>query len=413
MKKLFKTLLCTAAAASAMLATAAVAHAEDVKLDVSGAKEAKGWQQSVTIKREDFDARRLSKKSTVKVAFDAAGYEGEEQIVELIFQSWDNTTSPNADEKGAVWARVAPSEATATSAVFTYDEIVKAYGTDDFSQVMAICVGDTDITPITVKAMEITDCAKDMGISDEVIDCSAAKECSHFGQSLVVKYDVFDSTRMTGDSEIIVKYTTDAEDESKLEKPPVSLIMQSWENSNSPYAKEDGSTWLTVDPAECKDGRAVFKYKDMVDTYGTADFSKVSALNFSDNGEASLKVEAVTVLNCVSADKGTHIIPEETDESAEDGSSDVDESAADSEAQTETQPESSSTADSAAAAVKDSDSDDKGGSNVAFIVIGVIGGIVLAVVVVFIILTKQSSQEYDIDKRRMVSKKKPKNKAKW
>ena len=410
MKKLFKTLILSAAVAGTALSASFAAFAEDVKVDVSEAKESTGWGQSITIKKEQFDARRLSKKSLVKVAYDSADYAGEEQPVELIFQSWDNTTSPNADETGAVWARVAPDEWTAAAATFSYDKIVEAYGTDDFSQVMAICVGDTDVTPITVKAVEITECAKDMGMNDVVIDCSAAKECSHFGQSLIVKYDVFDSTIMTKESEIVVKYTTDAEDESALEKPPVSLIMQSWENSNSPYARDDGSAWLTVDPAEYKDGRAVFKYQDMVDAYGTADFSKVSALNFSDNGEASLKVEAVTVLNCVSADKGTHVATEEDASSENDSSAADDSSAVESVAESQAD---SSTADSTAAATTDDNKDDKGGSNVAFIVIGIVAGVVLAVVVLFIILTKQSSQEYDIDKRRMVSKKKPKNKAKW
>ena len=409
MKKQLKLILCTAAAAFTALTAALTASAEDVMIDVSDAKEATGWQQSVTIKKETFDARRLSKKSTIKVAFDAGDYAGEEAPVELIFQSWDNTTSPNADEEGAVWARVAPSEFTEASAVFTYDAIVEAYGTDDFSQVMAICIGDTDLAPITVKAVQATECAMDMGVMDVTIDCSEAKDSAHFAQSIVVDYSVFDMTRLTKESEIVVKYTTNAEDEASLKSSPIQIIIFCENNSNSPYAKDNGSAWITVEPESFKEGRAVFKYQAIVDAYGTADFSRVTSMKFGDTGDIMIKVTNLSILNCVSEDKGTHVAAESADDSSGEDSSSADESSSETESKTD---ESSSTADSAAATA-DSDKEDKGGSNITMVVIGIIAGVVLAVVVVFIILTKQSSQEYDIDKRHMVSKKKPKNKTKW
>lgn len=414
MKKQLKLMICTAAAAFTALTAALTASAEDVMIDVSDAKEASGWAQSVTIKKETFDARRLSKKSTVKVAFEAGEYDHEaitDPPIELIFQSWDNTTSPNADSEGAVWARVAPSECNEASAVFTYDAIVESYGTDDFSQVMAICIGDTDIAPIKVKAVQITECAKDMGVNDVVIDCSEAKDSAHFSQSIIVDYSVFDMTRMTKESEIVAKYTTDAEDEASLKSSPIQMVIFCDKNSNSPYAKDDGSTWITIEPDSFKDGRAVFKYQTIVDAYGTADFSRVTSMKFGDTGDIMIKVNALSILKCVSEDKGTHVAEEKADDSS------GDESAADeSSTVEESQPDSSSAADTSsapAAASTDSSSDKDGGSSITMVIIGIIAGVVLAVVVVFIILTKQSSQEYDISKRRMVSKKKPKNKTKW
>ncbi len=411
MKKLFKTLILSAAVAGTALSASFAAFAEDVKVDVSEAKESTGWGQSITIKREQFDPRRLTKNSKIKVAFDAGDYKGEELPIELIFQSWDNTTSPNADAEGKVWARVTTADFTEVSATFTYDAIVEAYGTDDFSQVMAICVGDTDVTPITVKAMEITECSQSMGASDVALDCSEAKECAHFERSLVVNYKTFDPTRLTKDSEVIAKFTYVPNDEDvELTKSPIALIIQcrDVDKSNSPYIKDDGNVWIMIEPDSVKDGRAVFKYQTIVDAYGTADFSRIYSFSFGDYGEASLKVDEAVISNCISEDKGTHaVIPEdEEDESSGEDDSSAVESVAESQAD-------SSTADSTAAATTDDNKDDKGGSNVAFIVIGIVAGVVLAVVVLFIILTKQSSQEYDIDKRRMVSKKKPKSKAKW
>ena len=393
MKRLFKTLLCTAMIAAAAVTTHITAFAKDVKIDVSDAKKAGANEQSVSIDKDEFDLRRLSKRSVIKVAFETDEFDEAYPPIQMTIQSWDNDTSPNVDEKGGVWAKIAPAEFAETTAKFTYDDIVKAYGTSDLSQVNKIMIGTPeDTAPAIVKAVEITECKGELGFSDLTIDCSEAVEASQVNPSFTLNYEAFDSTRMTKDSRIIVSYTTDG-DESKLTKPPVSIIMQGVD-SNSPYADENGGTWLTVDPASCNDGRAIFKYQDMVEVYGTADFSKVDYLRFIPNGEASLKVETVEITDCMPEENGTHA-------SAADDSSTAEES----------KPDDSS---EAAAATESSDNSDKeSGSSVTMVVIGIIAGVVLAIVVVFIILTKQSSQEYDIDKRRMVSKKKPKNKAKW
>ena len=405
MKKLIMHLMCAAAMTAAALGMSITAAAEDVNIDCSSAVESTSWGQSLTVNKSQFDAERITKDSVVKVAFDAGDYTGDVLPIELIFQSWNNTTSPKADKKGGVWAKITTDDKTESSATFTYDQIVEAYGTDDFSEVQAIHVGDTDQAPVICKGLMITNCNKAKETIDVSVDCSEAKKASLFGTSFTVRYTTFDSTTLTGKSKVLVGYTAD--DESELTKAPVAIALQSWENSNSPYADDKGNVWVTVQPSTWGDGYAEFTYDAFVEAYGTADFSKLSAINFCDNGETGVIVNEVTFTECVSADKGTHI-----DTEAED-----DRSAADEDSSTVEAEQESSTAETTAApaAVTDSSSDssEKKGSNAVFMVIGIVAGVAIAIAVIFLILTKQSSQEYDIDKRRMVSKKKPKNKAKW
>ncbi|MBO6140199.1 MAG: hypothetical protein J6O40_00265 [Ruminococcus sp.] len=398
MKKLLKGMFCAAVMAAAAVSTYVTAFAEDVNIDVSEAVESSKWGQSITVNKADFDAERITKDSVIKVAFDAGDYSGEELPIELIFQSWNNTTSPNADKKGGVWAKITTDDFTEKSATFTYDAIVAAYGTDDFSEVQAICVGDTDLAPVTCKGMIITNCTKAKETINVSIDCSEAKRADNSNSSISVKYDVFDMTTLTQKSKIKITYALENK-EVDLSKAPVNLAVQCFKDSNSPFANEDGTAWIAIEPESFDEKSAVFDYNAIVDAYGTADFSKIDMFHFRSTGADVMTIKSLEITDCVSADKGTHAKEEEV---SEDESSEAAESAED-------------TTSTAAAAVSDSGDSDKKekGSNVVFIIIGIVAGVAIAIGVIFAILTKQSSQEYDIDKRRMVSKKKPKSKAKW
>lgn len=63
-----------------------------------------------------------------------------------------------AQPDGSVWAKVSASEFDKTTAAFKYDDIVKAYGTDNFEKVSCICFTATDVADITVKKVTVTNC---------------------------------------------------------------------------------------------------------------------------------------------------------------------------------------------------------------------------------------------------------------
>ena len=405
MKKLFKGLFTAASAAVMAVSFSVTAYADDVSIDVSEAKESTNWGQSITIPKAEFDAERITKDSIIKVAYEAKDYDGDELPIELIFQSWANTTSPNADDEGGVWAKVQASEFDAKTATYTYEDIVKAYGTEDFSQVQAIHVGDAGKAPIICKGLAISDCSKARETLDVSIDCSDAKDVSSWSTSLMIGFETFDSTTLTNKSTIEISFETDAEDP---ESSPVDIAIQSWENSTSPFAKDNGDVWVTVEPEKYTKDTAVFTYDAMVDAYGTADFSRVSALNICGTGKGRVKIKSVTIKNCVPADKGTHV---KADEATDDSSEQEGDESSVSEADESKAEPAETTATAAAAAATDNNDSDKGGSNILWIVIGVVAGVGIAIAVIFVILTRKSSEEYDISRGRMVSKKK--HKTKW
>ena len=397
MKNILKGMMTAVLLGVAAIASTVTAAAEDVTIDVSEAVESTKWGQSVTITKAQFDAERITKDSVVKVAFDAGDYKGEELPIELIFQSWNNTTSPNADKKGGVWAKITTDDYTEKTATFTYDAIIEAYGTDDLSEVQAICVGDTDKAPVTCKGLIVTNCEKAKETINVSLDCSGAKRADNSNSSISVKYDTFDMTTLTQKSKIKVTYELENK-EADLSKAPIVFSVQCFKDSNSPYANEDGTLWVAVEPSTFDGESAEFSYDDIVAAYGTADFSKIDMFHFRSAGADILTVKSLEITDCVSADKGTHVKEEEKseEESSEGG-------------------DSSSAESKAAAATDDNNSgSSEKKSSVVPIIIGVVGGVILAVVVLFIIVSRKTTQEYDIKTGRMVDKKKhKKHNVKW
>lgn len=166
MKKILKTLSAAAAClfASAMMVFAV--YAEDYEFDVSEATTTSGsWGQSfihyTTLSGEEayagnFDPTWMTEDSEVLIEYT---YEGDaaKHPLELIWQTWDDgPVEKNSDVRGT-WNKVVPYKYDKTSASFSYDDIVTAYGTSDFATVYAICVGDTGVQ-LTVTKMTITNC---------------------------------------------------------------------------------------------------------------------------------------------------------------------------------------------------------------------------------------------------------------
>ena len=116
------------------------------------------WGQSMTIGVDEFDTSYLTAESVAMARFET----GEDtkpvsSPVELILQSNDDTVSPKA-KKGTVWAKVSPLIYNANYAMFDYKSMVKAYGTDDFSCVATVYLGDTGKLPLTATDLIVTKC---------------------------------------------------------------------------------------------------------------------------------------------------------------------------------------------------------------------------------------------------------------
>jgi hypothetical protein len=140
--------------------------AEEYIFDVSGAEMTNGrWGQSfkeftarsgTLPEGEGFDPYNMTPDSEVQVEFILDGEAPADTApVELIWQSWDNGPVEKDPDVNTNWNKVAPYEYDSKSAVFSYKDIVSAYGTDNFTNVYAINIGDTGV-PLKVTSLKIT-----------------------------------------------------------------------------------------------------------------------------------------------------------------------------------------------------------------------------------------------------------------
>ena len=151
---------CASIFSCTLTAFAENAETEDVTIDCSSATTCSNWEQSITVDQATFNATRLTKDSEIIVTFKSEEINekaGNKYNAELIFQSWDNTTT-SAAQDGAVWAKIAPVKFDDSSATYDFESIATAYGTDDFSQVYNIIIGATDRAKITVTGITVTNC---------------------------------------------------------------------------------------------------------------------------------------------------------------------------------------------------------------------------------------------------------------
>lgn len=158
MKKILKTALTAAVVflTAAVMTVCVSAETEDVELNTSLAKLTNGaWQQSVTYTKDQFNCDRITPDSIVYVEFELDGeWTGSGAPIELIFQNY-TTADP------AIWAKIPPFELTENSASFRYEEMLAAYGSEDFSTVDAIHIGDCNIamkvTKLTIKNCNVVE----------------------------------------------------------------------------------------------------------------------------------------------------------------------------------------------------------------------------------------------------------------
>ena len=116
------------------------------------------WGQSMNIGVDLFDTSTLTPKSVAMAIFESE-LTGDvvNPPVELIFQSTDDKVSPKA-KNGTVWAKIRADLFDASFAFFRYKNMVSAYGTEDFSCVSTVYVGDTGLSKITCTDFYVLKC---------------------------------------------------------------------------------------------------------------------------------------------------------------------------------------------------------------------------------------------------------------
>lgn len=128
----------------------AFAEPQDLEPSVSRAIQTNGaWGQSVTYTNAQINPMGITPDTVIEVQYELEGDEalpGQYQV-ELILQNY--TADPQ------IWAQVVPYEYDDTHALFDYDGMVLAYGSDDFSEVGKICIGDRGVK-MTVTYVKIT-----------------------------------------------------------------------------------------------------------------------------------------------------------------------------------------------------------------------------------------------------------------
>ncbi len=194
MKKILSKIVSAAAALAAAAVMSVTVCAEDISLDVSAVKPVGPWE-NVPFTMDHYDPSKFTPETEVKITFtyeinadavtkaaEASGVKTEDEIrteaealcpVEMIVQSWSNPDTPMVNASGGVWAKVAPSVWDEASAVFTYADMVAAYGTEDFTGVDSLNFGATEYFTLTITGVTITNCND--GVYVEMTDAERAE----------------------------------------------------------------------------------------------------------------------------------------------------------------------------------------------------------------------------------------------
>lgn len=126
------------------------AEPTDFEPSVSRAVQTNGkWGQSISYSAAEINAAGFTPDTTIEIEYEL---EGEVQLtgqhqVELILQ--------NYEVEPQIWAQVVPTEYDDTHAVFDYNAMVLAYGSDDLSTVNNVCFGDRGMK-LTVTHVKVT-----------------------------------------------------------------------------------------------------------------------------------------------------------------------------------------------------------------------------------------------------------------
>ncbi len=216
MKKFSKWLSAAFTAVFAAALTAVTAFAADDYIMFEGeGTSPKEWGQAVTYYIQEhtnagIKLTDLKEGSKIIVEYSVNGEDNGNDI-ELIFQTWTDEVR---------WKQIQPAENSDGTAVFLYDDMVSTYGTDDFSTVEAVNVGDRG-TMITVTKVAI-DLSGD-GLSDFAEDIETEAETEEdTAEANQTEAENEEVTETTAEAE----ETTAAEDEAPKKAPiiPIAIV---------------------------------------------------------------------------------------------------------------------------------------------------------------------------------------------
>lgn len=158
-KKLFASIV---ASVAIMSASAINVFADDYAFDLSKATRTFGKGTTYVhytrldnerMDRNNFNPLWMTKDSSLLLEFEAEG-EYENTPIVISFQSWTGEKVTGTEDK---IVKIYPSEYTDSTAVVTYDDMVKYYGTDDFSDVYCVRAED-DGNQVLVTSFTVTNC---------------------------------------------------------------------------------------------------------------------------------------------------------------------------------------------------------------------------------------------------------------
>lgn len=216
MKKFSKWLSAVFTAVFAAALTAVTAFAADDYIMFEGeGTSPKEWGQAVTYYIQEhtnagIKVTDLKEGSRIIVDYSVNG-DDNGQDIELIFQSWTDEVR---------WKQIQPAENAGGTAVFLYDDMVSTYGSDDFSTVEAVNIGDRG-TPITVTKVAI-DLSGD-GLSDFAEDVETEAETD--ADSANADETEAETEKVTETTTEAAEETTAAETEAEEEAPAKAPII--------------------------------------------------------------------------------------------------------------------------------------------------------------------------------------------
>ena len=369
------------------------AAAADVSLDTKTAVESADGV-SFSVNSNSLSASQFTADTTLTVSCDAA--DADSCPIKLVLNYWGSPSPDNFSVGQPTSAEVNASDYKDGKAVYNYSDITDALGDAELSSVYSIEVVSAG-SAVTCTGFDASNVYSQAELAEKQILHTVCvhpnnpKPSQNWGQSLTVGVDQLDISSLTPDSIVVAVF--DFESEEEIYNSPVEFILQSTDDNVSPKAK-NGTVWGKV-PASYFAGKyAYFEYADIVDAYGTDDFSCVSTLYVGDTGMGTVTCTDLFALKCKTLAPDEPETPEVTDESSKE------------EAFTTTTKPAESAADqtSAAAASSTGESSSSTGNNIVLIIIGVVGGLVLAGVLVFILLGRKSKEAYDVNRHKFIKK---------
>lgn len=203
MKKIICGIAAGVVAAFCMTFTA-FAEPTDFEPSVSRAVQTNGmWGQSISYSAAEINAAGFTPDTTIEIEYEL---EGEVQLagqhqVELILQ--------NYEVEPQIWAQVVPTEYDDTHAVFDYNAMVLAYGSDDLSTVNNVCFGDRGMK-LTVTHVKVTNYdppvveTKPVEVAeDEVEEAETTKAAAETEAAETTAVDTNSSAESSGNSVVL------------------------------------------------------------------------------------------------------------------------------------------------------------------------------------------------------------------